>query len=255
VSARLSGRGALRACVATVALGAAGCAFAAHPLLTEDPGTLGTGRVQVELGLAAGSGDPATGGNAALFSPQLSLGATPTLDLIAQGVWTRQTQTGVPAVFGNGDVLADLKWRFHEADELALAVRAGLDLPTGDPDNGFGSGGLGAHAIAIVGITREAWALYANAGYARAHANGGGRTNLGFFSAALVRTDTAPWQTFVEVASYSNPDPGQSRWPAVARTGFIYSVSEWLDLDVGFQARLNASAPRAVFLAGATIRW
>jgi len=244
----------LRAHAAAMALATAGPAFAAHPLLTEDPGTLGAGHVQVELGLAAGSADPAVGGNAALFSPQLSIGATPTLDLILQGVWTRQTQSGVPTLFGNGDVLADVKWRFFESDELALGVRAGFDLPTGDPDTGLGNGALGAHVIAIVGITRDAWSLYANAGYARARGSAA-RANLGAFSVALMRTDTAPWQTFIETATYSNPDPANRRWPAIARTGFIYTVSESLDLDVGFQARLNASAPRAVVLAGATFRW
>jgi hypothetical protein len=32
-------------------------------------------------------------------------------------------------------------------------------------------------------------------------------------------------------------------------------VNPSLDLDVGFQARLNPSAPRAVLLAGLTMRW
>lgn len=249
-----SGLRRLRACVAATALATAATAFAAHPLLTEDPGTLGTGHVQVELGLAAGTADPATGGNAALFSPQLSIGATPTLDLILQGVWTRQTQAGVPTLFGGGDVLADVKWRFLESDDVAWGVRAGLDLPTGDPDSGLGNGAVGAHVIAIVGVTRDAWSLYANAGYARARGSAA-RSNLGAFSVALMRTDMAPRQAFVEMATYSNPDPDNRRWPVIARTGFIYTVSESLDLDVGFQARLNASAPRAVILAGATFRW
>lgn len=242
-----------RACTAAALLAVTGTALAAHPFLTEDPGTQGTGRLEIELGLAGGSADPATGGRAAFFSPQLSIGVTPTLDLIAQGVWTRQTQSGGPTLFGNGDVLADVKWRFYEDDDVALGLRAGLDLPAGDANAGLGSGGLGAHALAILGITRDAWALYANAGYARARGNG--RANLGVFSIALTLTDTAPWQTFVEMTTYSNPDPENGRWPAVARTGFIYSVNEWLDVDVGFQARLNSSAPRAVVLAGATFRW
>ncbi|MFO1412569.1 MAG: hypothetical protein U1F10_01365 [Burkholderiales bacterium] len=244
----------LRTAIAAATLLATGHAMAAHPFLTEDPGTLGTGKMQVELGLAAGSADPAVGGNAALFSPQLSIGVTPTLDLIGQGVWTRQTQSGGPTLYGGGDVLADFKWRFFENDDYALAVRAGLDLPAGDPDIGFGTGGVGAHVLAIVGVTRDTWAFYGNAGYARAHGSGT-RNNLGVFSAAFTYTDLAPWQAFVEVAAYSNPDPAQRQWPAIARTGLIYTVNPSLDLDIGFQARLNPSAPRAVLLAGATIRW
>lgn len=244
----------LRTCTAIVMALAAGHALAAHPFLTEDPGTLGPGHVQVELGLAAGDADPPAGGRAALFSPQLSIGVTETLDFIGQGVWTRQTQSGAPTLFGGGDVLADFKWRFFDSDDFALAVRAGFDLPAGDPEAGFGNGGVGGHALAIVGVTRDTWALYANAGYARARGSGS-RANLGAFSAAFAYTDMAPWQAFVEVATYTNPDPSIGQWPAIARTGLIYTVNPSLDLDVGFQARLNPSAPRAVLLAGLTMRW
>ena len=59
----------------------------------------------------------------------------------------------------------------------------------------------------------------------------------------------------MEVATFSNPDPSQSQWPAVARTGGIYTVYEGFDLDAGFQARLNKSATRTAWLLGATIRW
>ena len=60
---------------------------------------------------------------------------------------------------------------------------------------------------------------------------------------------------FPEAATFSNSDPTDAQWPAVARTGFIYTVTPWLDVDVGFQARLNRAAARQVWLAGATFRW
>lgn len=156
-------------------------AFAGHPFITEDPGTVGAGRIELELGTAASQGDPSVGGRVVLFAPQLSLGITPALDLIAQPAWLNQMPAQAPALAGNADTLADFKWRFFENDTLALAVRAGLDLPTGDSTLGLGAGTLGYHAIAIVGATFGDYAVYVNAAYARTR-QPGTRANLGLFS-------------------------------------------------------------------------
>lgn len=228
--------------------------FAAHPFITEDPGTQGTGRFELELGAAARQGDPSLNGRELAFSPQLSLGIAPAIDLIVQSVWLRDTPAQSPTLAGSGDTVADFKWRFFQTEALALAVRAGLDLPTGDSATGLGAGALGYHAIAVAGVKLGSYSVYANAAYAYTR-QPGTRANLGLLSMALTRPDDAPLRPFVEMATFSNVDPGISQWPAVARTGLIYTVNAWLDVDAGFQARLNRSATRAVWLAGATLRW
>jgi len=229
-------------------------AHAAHPFISEDPGTQGTGRFELEMGFAARQGDPTIPGRSAIVSPQLSIGAREDLDLIALGAWVDQSVAQGPAVVGNGDTALDFKWRFYERGSLAFAVRAGLDLPTGDSNTGLGAGQLGGHVIAIVSVTLGAFAVYGNADYAYTRAPGT-RSNLGGFSVALTRPDDKPIQTFIEVAAFSNPDPSNPQWPAVARTGAIYTVNDWMDVDAGFQARLNRSAARAAYLLGATVRW
>ena len=238
----------------TLAALACGPALAAHPFITEDPGTLGTGRIEIELGAAAREGAPDVDGRETGFFPQLSLGVAPNVDLIALGTWVRQAPAQRPTLFGSGDLLLDVKWRFYESDTLGLAVRAGVDLPAGDSDTGLGSGRVGWHATAIAGWTLGDYAVYANAAYARTQ-QPGVRANLGTFSIAVTRPDDAPLRTFIEAATTSNTDPGNAQWPAVVRTGLIYTVNEWLDVDVGFQARLNRAATRQVWLAGATFRW
>jgi len=105
-----------------------------------------------------------------------------------------------------------------------------------------------------LGVKFGSYAVYANAACARTR-QPGARADLGLVSVALTRPDDAPLRTFVEAATFSNADPGNPQWPAVARAGLIYTVNAWLDVDAGFQARLNRSATRAVWLAGATLRW
>jgi hypothetical protein len=245
----------MRAAAALITLVLSAIANAAHPILTEDPGTQGAGKFELELGFAARQGDPSIPGRSNVFAPQFSIGVTDSLDLIGQAFWVSQTPTQAPTVLGDGDTALDFKWRFYQKDNLAFAVRAGLDVPTGDVSTGLGAGELGGHAIGVVGITFGDYAVYANAAYAYTRTPGS-RSNLGAFSVALTRQpDDSPLRTFIEAATSSNPDPANTQWPAIARTGFIYTVVDGFDVDAGIQTRLNKSAARWAWLVGATLRW
>jgi hypothetical protein len=228
-------------------------ARAAHPFLTDDPGTQGAGHYELELGFAARQGDPSIPGRANQFAPQFSIGVLDNVDLIAQAFWLSQTPTAGPTLLGTGDLTLDFKWRFYEKDDLAFAVRAGADMPT-DSDAAFGADQLGGHVNGIVGVSFGEYAVYGNAVYAYTR-QPGARRNLGGFSIALTRPDDKPLRGFVEAGAASNPDPTNSQWPAVARTGFIYTVVEGFDVDAGVQARLNSAATRWAWLVGATVRW
>jgi hypothetical protein len=239
---------------ALVAFALPAMAHAAHPFVTEDPGTQGAGKVELELGFGAFRGDPAIPGRNSIFSPQLSVGASESVDLIAQVARVEQTATGEPTVIGLGGTLLDLKWRFKETDDYALGVRAGLDLPSGDGSDGVDSDTVGAHAIGIVSLAFGEWAAYANASYAYTRQPGTRRNLLGV-SVALTRPDDRPLRGFVEAAAYSNPDPDNARWPAFARAGAILTVASWLDVDAGVQLRLTREAARTGLLVGLTARW
>ena len=228
--------------------------WAAHPFLTEDPGTQGKGRSELELGFAAATGDPSINGRGTLFAPQVSFGVADNVDLIVQGFWQTQTPANAGTVRGVNNTVLDIKWQIADNGSLAWGVRGGLELPTGDEAKGLGGGQVSAHILGIAGWKNDAVQVLLNAGYARLR-QPGVRPNFGFFSVAVTGTDVGAVRTFIEAATFSNTDPALSRWPAVARTGVIYSVNDTLDVDVGFQARLNPSATRAVWLAGATLRW
>ena len=116
------------------------------------------------------------------------------------------------------------------------------------------TGRAGFHAIAIAGWQAAGVNVNANLAYARVN-QPGARPNLFGASVAVVGPNASPWRTFIEASAISNPDAHDTLWPAVARTGLIVTVAKWLDLDVGYQARLTKSAPRQVWLAGATFHW
>ena len=69
-------------------------------------------------------------------------------------------------------------------------------------------------------------------------------------------TIDATWRVLLaELVADTNVDNTRSVWPSVARVGAIYTVKKGVDIDVGYQARLNRVAPSQVWLAGFTARW
>lgn len=202
-----------------------------------------------------------------LFNPVLTYGVSENLD-VAFGlsrVRQRVTEDGVTqSADGTGDSTLELKWRFYETKGFSLALKPGLVLPTGDEDQGLGTGKLSWNLNFIA--TREAkpWTFLANVAYARARyklpadveAN---RANLWRASAGLgyelrdgvqlvgeagVRTNGAKDDPFV---------PGKNG--QFAMLGLIYSPSDNMDFAAGVRKRLNRAEFDSAILAGATFRW
>ena len=157
---------------------------------------------------------------------------------------------------GAGDTAADLKWRLFERDKLSLAVRAGVNAPTGDADRGLGSGKPTYHGLLVASIDLAPIALHTNIGYTANRANPTERRDLDHASAAAVWTLAPTWRLLLaELAGDTNVDSTQSVWPAVARIGAIYTVKKGFDIDIGYQTRLNHEAASQTLLIGLTARW
>jgi hypothetical protein len=182
----------------------------------------------------------------------------PQLDAILRPTWLDRRSTidgDTVHARGAGDTAADLKWRFFERDKLSLAVRAGVNAPTGDADRGRGSGKPTYHGLLAASIDLAPFALHSNIGYTRTRADPMERRDLYHASAATVWTVDATWRLLVvELATDTNVDKRQSAWPSVARVSAIYSVKKGFDMDVGYQTRLNHAAPSRVLLLGVTAR-
>ena len=237
---------------AWLAAAAVAPAFAAHPLLTEDTGTQGKGRFELELGYAQARDG---GAKASEFGPQLSYGALDTFDLIVRPTWLDVRGTAaIVTASGLGDTALDFKWRFYQKDALSFGVRAGATVPTGDGDKGLGSGKTSPHAQLIATYIAKPWMLAANLDYAYDPLIGD-RRNQWAATAAAVYSLNSTWRASAEVGTATNPDSTQSSWLTVARFGAIAGIAKWLDVDVGYQVRLTRAAPVQIVLAGVTLRW
>lgn len=263
------------------ALGIAACAawagalHAAHPFLTDDTGTQGSGHWQLELMAEQNRNTADTDDGAVrqvrkltLLNPVLTYGVLETLDVAFGASRLRQqaTEDGtvVQAAEGTGDSTLELKWRFYERNGLSLGLKPGLALPTGDEERGLGAGKLSWGVNFILTQEFEPWTFLANLAYARARyklaadaeANRAHlrrasvgvaysvREDLQLVGEAGVRTNSAIDDPFL---------PGRNGH--FAMLGLIYSLSDKIDLDAGVRKRLNRAELDTAILLGATFRW
>lgn len=117
---------------------AAGSAFAARPLETDDAGTVDPGFVEVELGAAFESDPSAEAWETAIG---IKTGVIPGLDVGLGFGWQRLREGGVTET-GVTDLELGAKWNFlSETNGFpAMSITAAVKLPTADENKGLGSG-------------------------------------------------------------------------------------------------------------------
>ena len=237
--------------------------FAAHPLVTDDTGTQGKGNFQLEATGTwltdqedtSGEGVRETGSFAALV---FAAGFSETLDVIVgvPYVWTETKEAGqTTRDDGISDTVLEAKWRFYDKEKFSMAIKPGIFLPTGNEEQGRGTGHVGYTVFLISTVETEPWAFDANLGYLYLENRHEERVNLWFASLATRFAVSEQWTIAGEIGATRNADPDDSSHPAFAQAGLIYSPSDDLDLSLGFLAGLSDAEVDQLVRAGVTIRF
>jgi len=244
--------------LATVLL-AAPLAHAAHPLVTEDTGTQGTGRFQLEVN-AESARDRAAGVLVKSFQPAAAItyGLLDNLDVQLGRPYLRQVTDpgGANSVVKGGlDTSLDFKWRFFERDALSIGLKPGITFATGDEQRGLGNGKPTIGALLIASLEQERFALHAHAGWRRNSNSVGQRERIVQLAAAAVYKATGDTRLFLDLSRTTNPDPASSASIRYVTLGLIHSPRENLDLDLGWRQAAGQPAIDRSFMFGATLRW
>lgn len=253
----------LRRAVVAAALCWSTAAHAAHPLITDDTGTQGKERFQIEVNSEFGYDKETVDGvttkeRASEIATVLSVGVSDTVDVVL-GMpyqWVRTTEDGVTSsADGLADLSLEVKWRLYEKDGLGFAVKPGVTLPTGDDEEGLGTG-RATYSLFLIG-SKEAgpWAFHANLGYIRNDNKADERKDIWHASLAA-SVEAAKDLTLVgNIGIEGNPDRESNDHPAFVLGGLIYSLSERIDIDAGVKWGLNKAETDYAVLAGLTVRF
>jgi hypothetical protein len=171
-------------------------------------------------------------------------------------VWTETKEAGQTTKDdGISDAVIEAKWRFYEKEKFGMAIKPGILFPTGDEEQGRGTGHVNYTAFLISTFETEPWGFDANLGYLYFENRLDERVNLWFASLAARFAVSEQWTLAGEVGATRNGDPDDSSHPSFAQAGFIYSPSDDLDLSLGFLAGLSDAEVDQSIRAGVTIRF
>lgn len=228
-------------------------AYAAHPLITDDTGTQGKGKFQVEVN-AEHAGD--SGNTETALGATLSAGLLDNVDIVIgtpyiflrekdhTGHWSREN--------GMSDLSLAVKWRFYEHEGLSLALKPGVTLTTGDEDKGLGDGKPTCSLFLITTKELEPFTLHLNLGYI---ANSKDTRDILHYSLSAEYAATESLRIVSNVGGETNPDRESNMHSLFALGGLIYKVTDSFDIDFGVKAGLNKAEADYTLLAGIAFRF
>jgi hypothetical protein len=246
-------------------------AFAAHPLITDDTGTQGKGKFQLELNGEyvkneennAGITEKETGGT---IAAALTYGIDDNVDIIVGFPWQWSTLRENGSMMSNdkgiGDTSIDIKWRLLEskAHELSLALKPGITIPTGDEAKGFGNGKISEGMMLIVTREWQHGVLHCNVGYT--HHNYEEeleseimKKDIWHASLATELNMADNLRAVGDIGIETNQDDTSDTHPVFLLGGIIYSATENLDLDFGVKGGLNKAETDTIILAGFSVKF
>ena len=240
--------------------------WAALPLVTDDTGTQGKGKFQVEASGTWSTDENNENGEGGreidnLADVTLTAGIFETVDLSLDVpyLWTKVNEGGQTTNDnGYSDMVLAAKWRFleFEKQKLSMAIKPGLLLPTGNEDKGLGTGKVGYLFTFITTFELlEPWAFDLNLAYYDLENKENQRNNLWSGSLAARFKASEAWTLVGEVGSRRNADKFDSSHPAFAQVGVIYSLKEYLDLSAGFIWGLTDTEMDEAIKLGMTVRF
>lgn len=253
--------------------------YAAHPLITDDTGTQGKGKFQLEVNSEFSyekeqqynadedrwETKKETGGELATV---LSYGIMDSL-VVVLGFpyqWKKTKIDGVvttdPTEQGDGisDLSLEVKWRFFDKDGLSLALKPGITLPAGDENKGLGNGRASYGLVFITTKEIKPLAFHLNLGYTRneyklqadKEAN---RKDIWHASLASEVEVIKDLKAVANIGIERNPDRESNTHPAFLIGGLIYSISESIAIDMGLKGGLNKPETDLTFLAGIAFKF
>ena len=243
-------------------------AFAANPLATDDTGTQGMMKFQLESNAEFGWNRDTVNRTTIKTDSQalnavVTAGVLDPLDLILifPFSWQQVTDNGIRTYDDGGlnDISLALKWRFLDFGPASLAVKPTVTFPSGDYNHGLGNARPAYGAALISTAEFKPVSISANVGYTNQKytdaAKVTGRTDLWNLSLAGTVEVMTGLQLVAEIGAASNTNKASTDWPTFITCGVIYSVIENLDVSLGVKVGLSTPETDRTLLPGISFKF
>ena len=237
----------------------AGTLYAAIPLVTDDTGTQGKGKFQLELfGEYANDREESVTNKDGAFSATLTYGIADPVDIIlsipyqslnSDDSGSKTTESGL------SDLAIETKWRFYEKEGLSLALKPGFTIPTGDAKKDLGNGNMTYYLYFITSKEMNPWSFHLNLAYIRNENTEDNRKDIWHASFASTVDVMKNLKLVGDIGVESNPERSSGNPPAYILGGLIYSPIENFDVGMGLKGGLTESETDIAVRGGITWRF
>jgi hypothetical protein len=242
-----------------VSLLLSGMTFAAPPLITDDAETQGKGKIEIDMSGQYGyDRERGVVQKSASAGVLVSYGLIDAVDIVIgapyQWIWTRDADTRSNEN-GIGDASLAIKWKFYDKEGFGLAIKPGVTFPTGDSDRSFGSGKVGASIYFIATKEIKPFEFHINLGYILNDNKLDEQVSLWHASFAAEYKLIKKLTLVGNIGAERNRYKGSDTPACFLLGGFIYSISETVDLNAGYKYGLTRPEVDHTAIAGITLRF
>jgi hypothetical protein len=243
-------------------------AYAANPLATDDTGTQGILKFQVETNAEFGWNRDTVNGTTTRTNNQslnevFTAGILDPLDLAltVPFKWQQVSVNGKSTYDQGGlsDISLAIKWRILEIGPASLAIKPSITFPSGDYNRGLGNARPAYGATLISTAEFKPVTVSANVGYTFQKYTDADkavhRESLWNFSLAGTAEIMRGLQLVAEIGTATNANRPSTNWPTFVTGGAIYSVIENLDFSLGVKVGLTGSETDLTILPGISFKF
>lgn len=227
--------------------------YAAHPLITDDTGTQGKGKFQIEVNAEHANDN---GNTETALGATLSAGLLDNVDLVVGSPYIFLRERDENKHWNREDGIADLslavKWRFYEHEGLSFALKPEMTLATGDEDKGLGDGKPTYSLFFITTKELEPFSFHLNLRYVL---NRSELRDIFHYSLAAEYAAAKSIKIVGNIGGETNPDKESGTHPLFVLGGLIYKLTDSFDIDFGVKAGLNKAEADYTLLAGIAFRY
>jgi hypothetical protein len=237
--------------------------YGAIPMITDDTGTQGRGKFQIEV-LGEYTNDKESGNETEPWLESSQNGVTAAftygiidpVDIVVSMPYQFLEEDSLPGTErtnGFSDTAVEVKWRFFEKEGFSLAMKPGITIPTGDDKKGLGAGKVTYYLYLIASQELGPWAFHTNLAYIRNENKNDERSDILFASLATTFEVVEQIKLVGDIGVESNPDKSDTTPPAYALGGLIFSPTK--NFDIGLGARWGLTKPETDFSVRGGITW
>lgn len=197
--------------------------FAQLPLITDNTGVQGKGKRQFEISNGIGfHNEHRCIENSSEILPVFTYGLNNKCDLVLCYPFLFSTisdDSSVTKIAGFSDLSLELKYQFYKGDLLSFAVKPGVSFPTGNYNEGLGSGRLSGTLFFITSAEFPSISINGNLGYLRNENHCRDALNIWHASFDIDKKLSKEFHFVFNTGIEKNPDPANNTIPVFGLLG------------------------------------